>query len=80
MKEKEFLDILHSANEKENSVIFKVSGFIAKILFDENRPMIYLACPVCKRKVTEDNIGYYCEFCKKSHNTCNPQYMITAII
>ena len=36
--------------------------------------MYYLACPVCKKKVSDDTTGYRCEFCNKSFGEAVPTY------
>ena len=42
--------------------------------------MIYLSCPVCRKKVIEDKPGFWrCESCNKTHNTNIPTYMISAV-
>ena len=36
--------------------------------------MFYLACPSCKKKVTDDGKGYRCESCDKSYEDAVPTY------
>jgi len=36
--------------------------------------MYYLACPSCKKKVTDENSGYRCENCSKSFGEAVPTY------
>ena len=40
----------------------------------ERRPMFYLACPTCKKKVIDDGRGYHCEACNKVHEEARPTY------
>lgn len=40
----------------------------------EKRPIFYLACPDCKKKVIDDGRGYQCEACSKCHNEAKPTY------
>ena len=32
-------------------------------IFAETRPIFYLACQTCKKKLMEDPSGYHCEGC-----------------
>ena len=41
---------------------------------DLDRPMFYLACPTCKKKVIDDGNGYRCENCNKSYQDAIPTY------
>ena len=45
-----------------------------------SRPMFYLACQVCKRKVFQMVDQYRCENCDKLHETNLPTYMLSALI
>ena len=36
--------------------------------------MYYLACPSCKKKVTDDSSGYHCERCDKRYDSAVPTY------
>ena len=40
----------------------------------ERRPMFYLACPDCRKKVIDDGRGYQCENCNKCHEEAKPTY------
>jgi hypothetical protein len=44
-----------------------------------DRPIYYLACPDCKKKVSpnDNNMGYYCEKCQKAKPDCKPTYNFT---
>lgn len=44
---------------------------------DEDK-FYYLACPDCKRKITDSYDGYRCENCQKSFATCLTLYFMTA--
>lgn len=41
---------------------------------DPTRNMFYLACPTCKKKVTDDGQGYRCENCNKVYEDAVPTY------
>lgn len=49
--------------QKSEAVYFKVSASLDRIMFDENKMMFYLACPKCKKKVSEQNEKFRCENC-----------------
>jgi hypothetical protein len=55
---------------------FKVSGYCTFYQSDnvDQRPMYYMACKICKKKVAEDNNGYRCENCNKSFGDAVPTY------
>jgi replication factor A1 len=36
--------------------------------------MYYLACPTCKKKVTDEPGGYRCENCQRSYSEAIPTY------
>jgi len=40
------------------------------------RPLFYLACPECKKKVQPNDMGqgYFCEKCSKAYAECNVTY------
>ena len=38
------------------------------------RKMFYLACPVCRKKVVDDSMGYRCENCAKTQQEATPTY------
>jgi hypothetical protein len=43
---------------------YKVSGYCTFFISNEDpRPMFYLACPACKKKVVDESGGYRCENC-----------------
>ncbi len=45
---------------------FKLSGYVQRVIYDDQRQMYFIGCPECKRKVTHDRDGYYrCELCNK---------------
>jgi replication factor A1 len=59
------------------TVFFVINGFINTVFCgDENnpRPMYYLACSACKKKVIDDNSGYFCERCDKTFQAAVPTY------
>lgn len=45
---------------------FKLSGYIQRILYDDQRQMYFTGCPECKKKVSLEKERFYrCEFCNK---------------
>jgi hypothetical protein len=59
------------------SAFYTISGFINSILHGEEsnpKPLFYLACPSCKKKVTDDYNSYKCERCDKSYHSAVPTY------
>lgn len=45
---------------------FKLSGYVQRIIYDEQRQMYFTGCPDCKKKVTSERQGFYrCETCNK---------------
>ena len=65
-------------NNNNQTKFFKINGYVAKLMNDEK--MFYLACPDCKKKVTEDIAGWRCESCGKIQHSNVPTYMLTAKI
>jgi hypothetical protein len=56
---------------------YRVSGYCTFYNSSDNseaRPMYYLACPVCKKKVNDEGTGYRCETCSKSFGEAVPTY------
>lgn len=55
---------------------FKVTGYCTFYNSEnvEARPMYYLACPACKKKVSDEAGGYRCEYCNKSFADAVPTY------
>ena len=47
-------------------------------IFAETRPIFYLACQTCKKKLTEDPSGYHCEGCQKSYKEAVPTFNFSA--
>lgn len=50
------------------SAFYMITGFVSSILHgDESapKPLFYLACPSCKKKVVDDFNAYKCERCDK---------------
>ena len=53
------------------SAFYMITGIISSILHGEEgnpKPLFYLACPSCKKKVTEDYDAYKCERCDKLYH------------
>lgn len=47
---------------------YMITGVISNVFYGEEgnpKPLYYLACPSCKKKVTDDYNGYKCERCDK---------------
>lgn len=72
---------LATANEQmmsgESPAYFVISGIISVIFCgDENnpKPMFYLACQICKKKVMDESTGYRCERCEKTFQDAVPTY------
>jgi len=65
-----------SADIKQNSKSgwFKVDGYCTFFNNDDSKPMYYLACKTCKKKVLDEPSGYRCENCGKSYNEAVPTY------
>lgn len=40
--------------------------------------MFYLSCPICKKKVIDENAGFKCENCNKVQQKAIPMYTFTA--
>ncbi len=59
---------------------FYTSGYVSYLRNDDKT--FYLACPdeSCKKKVIEECVGWRCENCNKTHQTCVPTYMLCAKI
>jgi len=57
---------------------FKVFGSLQRIMSD--RPLYYLSCPECKKKVMEDRDVVKCENCNKVFNEPNCSYNFTVRI
>ena len=75
------------ANEQmmsgDNPAYFVISGIISMIFCgDESnpRPMFYLACQLCKKKVIDEATGYRCERCDKTFKDAVPTYNFGLII
>ena len=61
-----------------NSKFFKISGFV-KIILNEDK-IYYMACPDCRKKVTNENGLWRCENCIKTYKNSQPTYMLSAVI
>ncbi|CDW83120.1 replication protein a 70 kda dna-binding subunit [Stylonychia lemnae] len=67
-------------NGQVQSVYFKTSGHIPRILYDDSRMMYFVGCPECKKKCQPDGAQYKCENCNKYYNQNEVRltYTITA--
>ena len=46
---------------------YKISGFITFYPYDaDKKNLYYLACLICKKKVTDEHHGYHCMNCGKT--------------
>lgn len=54
---------------------FTLNGAVTWFTSDDKRPMFYLACGVCKKKVTEQHgVGFRCEGCGQTYKEAVPTY------
>ena len=56
---------------------YTITGFVSSILHREEgnpKPLFYLACPSCKKKVINDFNSYKCERCDKAYQEAVPTY------
>lgn len=59
---------------------FVISGYISVIFCGDEtqpRPMFYLACEVCKKKVSDEGNGYRCERCNRLFSNAVPTYQFS---
>jgi len=56
------------------SKYFQVNGFVSWVVDNNDRPMYYLACVTCKKKVIDEPNGFRCEGCQKSYKDAVPTY------
>jgi len=64
----------------EKAAYYKVTGSIVHILNNEERQNYYLACQVCKKKVTEEPQGFNCLSCQKYFDGAVPTYNFSMIL
>lgn len=65
----------HELHDGGKSHWYKVSGYCTFYTNpDSERLLYYLACPACKKKVTDESTGYRCENCNKSFGEAIPTY------
>lgn len=64
----------NEAIQSGKAAYYKVSGFCTFYPNDEAKPMFYLACTLCKKKVNDEHTGYRCEACQKTLQEANPTY------
>jgi hypothetical protein len=76
----EINETLKEENDMDSQHFFFVNGYIRHIKNDDK--LFYMACnnDQCRKKVTENQVGYRCESCDKTYSVGNPTYMITAKI
>eukprot|EP00347_Sterkiella_histriomuscorum_P004404 403360589 len=78
----EIMEALYSGDksivDQSLASYFYVSAYIW-ILKNDDRTY-YLACPNddCKRKVIEESVGWRCQSCDRTYQTCIPTYMLSA--
>lgn len=63
---------------QQQSMFFKISGYVSRVYYDEQRTPFYMACPECKKKVLEEANGFRCENCTKFYQNANPTYNFSA--
>ena len=54
-------------NSESNSKYFKISGFVKLILNDDR--IFYMACPECRKKVSDDYGVMSCVICNKTYKS-----------
>jgi Replication factor-A C terminal domain len=65
------------------ATFYNVKGFIFSIPHGEEdnpKPLFYLACPSCKKKVVDDYNAYKCERCDKAFDQAVPTYHFAVVI
>jgi hypothetical protein len=82
-KQDNFLTIQEMVEQCENSTEirysdkvawFSVAGYCTFYNSDEERKIFYLACKDCKKKVTDQDSGYFCESCQKNFGEAVPTF------
>lgn len=61
----------------QRAAFYTITGFVSSILHGEEgnpKPLFYLACPSCKKKVLDEHNGYKCERCDKIFQDAVPTY------
>ena len=56
-------EVNEKINSEHKAAWFKLAGYLSFYNNDEGRPMFYLACGTCKKKVLDEPEGYRCENC-----------------
>ena len=62
------------------AVYYTVNCFCSWVFVpqENDRQMYYLACPSCKKKVSDEEQGFRCERCDKIYQDAVPTYNFTA--
>jgi replication factor A1 len=68
---KEMMDTLYKDDQilsgQGQPAYFKLSGYIQRVMYDEQRQSYFIGCPDCKRKVAGEREGFFrCDYCAKS--------------
>ena len=61
----------------EKPAFFVIKGFVGVIFCgDENnaKPLFYMACPSCKKKVIDEGDKFNCERCNQTFDNATPTY------
>lgn len=58
----------------DRGAYMRIQGTVVHIMDQADRPMYYLSCLTCKKKVQQEANGYRCEGCQKSYEEAKPQY------
>ena len=61
----------------DKALYFTVNAFCSWIFTPQDlveRPMFYLACPECKKKMTDQHNGFECARCNKTYDNAVPTY------
>ena len=66
-------------HQQNSAVYFKLSGYMMKVIFDDNRQTYFIGCPECKKKLNSDGSNYRCENCDKSFNEKDAKVTYTLV-
>ena len=66
------------APSSNHTKFYKISGFVRTIFNDDK--IMYLSCPLCRKKVIEEQGKWRCEYCARTHDHNVPTYMLSALI
>ena len=66
----------YEVSNGSKAAYYTVNCYLSWIFIDEtlNRTLFYLACQQCKKKVMDEDNGYFCTSCNKSYQNAVPTY------